>query len=115
MLRSLIGALALSSAMLITFAGARAFDESKYPDWKGVWERHGAPRWAQSTDKAPLTPEYQAIMNWNVADQNAGGHGWEPSWMCLPPGMPRIMNVFEPMEVVVTPKTTYILISHIHD
>ena len=35
--------------------------------------------------------------------------------MCLPPGMPRIMNAFEPMEIVVTPATTYILISHIHD
>ena len=35
--------------------------------------------------------------------------------MCLPPGMPRIMNAFEPMEIVVTPSTTYILISHIHD
>jgi hypothetical protein len=29
--------------------------------------------------------------------------------------MPRIMNAYEPMEIVVTPSTTYILISHIHD
>jgi len=35
--------------------------------------------------------------------------------MCLPPGMPRIMNVYEPMEIIVTPSTTHILISHIHD
>ena len=70
---------------------------------------------AGRADKAPLTPEYQKIFEWNTADQKAGGHGWEPSWMCLPPGMPRIMNAFEPMEIVVTPSTTYILISHIHD
>ena len=35
--------------------------------------------------------------------------------MCLSPGMPRIMNVYEPMEIVITPATTHILISHIHD
>ena len=102
--------------MLITFAGAQAFDESKYPDWKGMWDRGGIPpRWIPPGQKAPLTPEYQALFDKNTADQKAGGHGMEPSWMCLPPGMPRIMNVFEPMEIVVTPPTTYILISHIHD
>jgi hypothetical protein len=29
--------------------------------------------------------------------------------------MPRIMNAYEPMEIVITPDTTHILISHIHD
>jgi hypothetical protein len=29
--------------------------------------------------------------------------------------MPRIMHVYSPMEIVVTPETTYILIEHIHD
>jgi hypothetical protein len=50
-----------------------------------------------------------------VKDQLAGGHGTEPSYMCLPPGMPRAMIAYESMEVVVTPETTYILIDHIHD
>jgi hypothetical protein len=112
--RILIGVLTMA-ATLATATAASAHDESKYPDWKGVWDRRGAPRWIPPGEKAPLTPEYQAIMDWNTADQKAGGHGWEPSWMCLPPGMPRIMKVFEPMEIVVTPHTTYILISHIHD
>jgi hypothetical protein len=29
--------------------------------------------------------------------------------------MPRIMNVYEPMEIIITPATTYIIISHIQD
>jgi len=33
----------------------------------------------------------------------------------MPPGMPRIMNVYSPMEIVVTPDTTYVLIDHIYD
>jgi hypothetical protein len=102
----------------LSLAGtAQAFDESKYPDWKGKWERPVGERpvWVKPPDKAPLTAEYQAIFDWDVADQKAGGHGTEPSWMCLPPGMPRTMNVFEPMEIVITPTVTFILISHIHD
>jgi hypothetical protein len=110
-----IGVLASLAALLVTVAGAAAFDQSKYPDLKGNWNRIGAPRWLQAGEKPPLTPEYQKIYEWNTADQKAGGHGWEASWRCLSPGMPRIMNVFEPMEIIVTPSTTYMLISHIHD
>ncbi|MEA2987924.1 MAG: hypothetical protein QOG83_635 [Alphaproteobacteria bacterium] len=113
--RTSIGAIALLLALVITCAVAEAFDQSKYPDWKGVWERRGSPRWTPAGEKPPLTPEYQAIFDWNTADQQAGGHGSEPSWTCAGPGMPRIMNVYEPMEIIVTPATIYMLISHIHD
>ncbi len=113
--RSSIAAVALTAVVCMTMAPAQAWDESKYPDWKGKWDRVGSPRWVQAGDKAPLTPEYQKIFEWNTADQKAGGHGWEASWACLPPGMPRIMNAYEPMEIVITPDTTYVLISHIHD
>jgi len=115
-MRSLIGAITVSAALLLPLVGAQAFDESKYLNWKGMWDRGGIPpRWVQAGQKAPLTPEYQVLFDKNTADQKAGGHGMEPSWMCLPPGMPRIMNVFEPMEVIITPPTTYLVISHIQD
>jgi hypothetical protein len=115
--RGWIATLTLAAGVCVLAASAQAFDESKYPDWKGKWERPDGERpvWVRPGDKAPLTPEYQAIFDANVADQKAGGMGTEPSWMCLPPGMPRSMNVFEPMEVVITPATTFILLSHIHD
>jgi hypothetical protein len=113
--RYVIGALALATALAATLSAARAFDESKYPNLKGKWERDSIPRFAPSPVKAPLTPEYQAIFDANTASQKSGGHGDEPSYACLPPGMPRIMNVFEPMEIVITPDTTHIFISHIHD
>src|SRR4051812_23725569 len=103
-MRSLIGAIALSAGLLATLTGAQAFDESKYPNWKGMWDRGGIPpRWVPAGQKPPLTPEYQALFDKNTADQKAGGHGMEPSWMCLPPRMPRIMNLFEPMEIIITP------------
>ena len=33
------------AALLMMVAAAQAFDESKYPDLKGQWERTAAPRW----------------------------------------------------------------------
>jgi hypothetical protein len=115
--RGWIATVTLAAGLCMLMAPARAFDESRYPDWKGKWERPMGERpvWVRPGDKAPLTAEYQALFDWNVADQKAGGMGTEPSWMCLPPGMPRIMNVFESMEIVVTPATSFFLLSHIHD
>jgi len=116
--KSSIGAIALMAALLLPpflapDGGARAFDQSKYPDLKGQWLRIGSPRW--DAEHAPLTPEYQAIFQANLKDMQTGGQGIDPTYTCLSPGMPRIMNVYDPMEVVVTPSATHILIQHIHD
>jgi len=114
--RSSIGALAIASALLMPLAGAKALDDSKYPDLKGQWVRVGNPNWAPAgAPRPPLTPEYLAVYNANRADMAAGGPGNVPSWYCLPQGMPMMMNIYDPMEVVITPDITYILISHVND
>src|SRR5712671_6709725 len=103
---------------------AQAFDDAKYPDLKGQWHRAegnaGAGRFDPTKPPGrlqgtPLTAEYQAVYEANLADKAAGGQGSDPTYKCLPPGMPRIMHAYAPMEVVVTPETTYILMEHIHD
>jgi len=124
--RSFIAVAALAAALLAP-PGAQAFDESKYPDLKGQWRRTntgnplriGLP-WDQTKpvglgQEAPLTQEYQAIYAANLRDQAEGGQGTDPTFTCLSPGMPRVMIAYAPMEVVVTPETTYILMEHIHD
>jgi hypothetical protein len=117
--RNLIIALVIGAALLIPLTAARAFDDGRYPNLKGAWSRIGDPIWdtskPQYQQQAPLTPEYEAIYQANLADQRAGGQGWDPTYTCLAPGMPRSMIVYHPMEVVVTPETTYILIDQIHD
>jgi hypothetical protein len=122
--RSSIGAIALTAALCATIAGAQAWDESKYPDLTGQWVRADGSRGVGRYDptkppargqEAPLTAEYQAIYEANLADQAQGGQGIDPTYRCLSPGMPRIMHAYSPMEIVVTPKTTHILIEHIHD
>jgi hypothetical protein len=105
-------------ALCATVPGAQAFDESKYPDWNGQWKLGIPAKWDPSKppargQQAPLTPEYQAIFEANLKDQAAGGQGTDPTYVCIPDGMPRAMNVVFPMEIVILPKTTYMLIEYL--
>jgi hypothetical protein len=112
--RSSIGAMSVL-VFYATICSAAALEDAKFPDLAGQWNRVGIPRWVQAGQKAPLTPEYQKVFEGNVADMAAGGPGNVPSWYCVPQGMPMMMNAYDPMEIVVTPSTTYILISHVND
>ncbi len=116
-------AAAIIATLLICIAGARAHDESKYPNLKGQWDRFavrgliGQPSFDQTKSwgeyqGAPLTPEYQAIFEENVRDQESGGLGAGVDHArCVAAGMPFMMVAFRPLEFVVTPETTYILIA----
>jgi hypothetical protein len=103
-------------------AAAHAFDQTKYPDLGGQWRRAetGTFRFDQSKpwgpgQEAPLTPEYQAIFEANLASQASGGQGVGVTYTCLSPGMPRVVNGYGPMEFVVTPEMTHILVENIYD
>jgi hypothetical protein len=119
--RRSIGAFALVALLCVSCVGAQAFDQTRYPGWQGQWRRAETggvtydPGKARRAQRPPLTPEYQAIWEANLEDQDAGGQGIDPTYNCLSPGMPRIMNMYEPMEIVITPDTTHILTQHIHD
>src|SRR3954454_15488652 len=68
-------------------------------------------RWAVShLSIRPSTPEYQKILEDSLADQANGGQGnWVEHSKCHPAGMPFMMVASSPMEIVVTPHTTYFL------
>jgi len=101
---------------------AAAGEEAKYPDWKGQWRGvlrigtfPGQPSFDPSKpwgrgQQAPLTPEYQAILEANLKAQEQGGiFDWRGA-TCMGFGMPLIMYGFQPMEFIVTPETTYVLV-----
>src|SRR6267142_988802 len=119
--RTWIGALALAAVLSATVLGARAHDETKYPDLKGQWVTPGVALnspWdptkpAGRGQQAPLTAEYQAIYDASLARQADGGLG--PLSSCIPPGMPRAMIAYEPMEIIVMPDTTYIMLAHMSE
>jgi hypothetical protein len=100
---------------------ARAWDDSKYPNWTGQWRAVGGPMrfdpskpWGPG-QQAPLTPEYQALFEASLKVQAAGGQGGTPTYTCLSPGMPRVTNGYGQAEFVITGDTTHILVQHIHD
>jgi hypothetical protein len=116
--RSSIRAIALTAALWATIVGAQAQEPAKYPDWSGQWHRVGGTQWDPSKpgsrgQQAPLTAEYQAIFEASLADQAAGGHGHDLRFTCRTSGMPRIMTAVYPLEIVVAPKTTYILSEYV--
>jgi hypothetical protein len=116
---SSVGSMIVAAALCMATADAWAHDESKYPDWNGQWRRPAGVgnQWDNSRParqgQAPLTPEYQAIYEANLKDQAEGGQGTDPTFTCIPDGMPRAMNVIFPMEVVILPKTTYMMIEYL--
>jgi hypothetical protein len=109
----------------LTAGVARALDDPLYPDWKGQWTRaptgvadQPQPPFDPSKpwgigQQPPLTPEYQALYESNLADQAAGGPGLNGA-SCRSHGMPMIMNVLGPMEIVITPELTYVMNNDVH-
>jgi len=111
--RSLMCALA---ALLLTITGVAAFDDAMYPNWKGQWTRIGGFNWdptkPRGGQQAPLTAEYQAVLDASMADQARGGQGNYPGYKCVPYGMPGMMLPYLAMEFVITPHITYIMLEH---
>jgi hypothetical protein len=93
--------------------GAQAESAVRYPDWSGQWARIGSLNWPPEgyakAGPAPLTPEYKAIYDKNQELRAQGILAGDPPATCLPPGMPRVMKMSFPMEIIVTPRTTYII------
>jgi len=115
--RSSICAVALATALLATPSAAQVVDFGKYPDFKGQWVRPpGTPNnWIPLAGQPPLTPEYQKVWNEIKADLQAGGPGNWPSTFCIPAGMPAMMSLYDPAEIIVMPEQTWVLISHNDD
>ena len=125
--RRSIGAAILAVTLLMTFAAARAFDDTKYPDLSGQWIGARVPGiggqpgfdplrpWGLG-QQAPLTAEYQKVLEASILDQTNGGQGnWKTGAECLPPGMPAMMTAFQAMEIVALPEITYVRIDHAQD
>jgi hypothetical protein len=117
--RGAIGVFTVAVALGITGLLSRAAtaNDAKYPDLEGAWDRMFQPRWSvgEPGDKPPLTQEYMKVYEANLANMAAGGLGDVPSSNCVPYGMPMMMNAYDPLEIIATPKVTYILTSNPND
>jgi len=118
--RSSIGSTAFIAVLVMTIAGVRASEQAQYPNWSGQWERIGGGSFDPNkrpgrAQQPPLTAEYQAIWEANMAEEAAGGQSYNTQVRCLPGGMPRMMTAYQPMEIIITPEITYIHIAFFHE
>jgi hypothetical protein len=115
MSRSVILSACLVTALANACLPAQA--EWKYPDWSGQWTDVTTNRWDPSrppnSQQAPLVPEYQARLEAAQADRRNGGRGNTQTISCGHTGMPRAMLLYETLEVVIKPNTTYMMFSFI--
>src|SRR5262249_7661344 len=121
--RGTIVTFTLAASLFASVSELQAFDDAKYPNISAHWFPvrlgvGGQPAFDPTkacgrAQQAPLTPEYQAMHEASLAEQERGGQGnWPSGARCMPPGMPTTMTVYSEMEIVVLPEITYVLINH---
>jgi uncharacterized protein (TIGR02246 family) len=107
-LRPVLAALVLFAGGTAGTAAAAQKPDVGVPDWNGVWERTGSINWDPripdgQLDRPRLTTRYQARYDAVLAARATGHTIGDPTAACLPPGMPRIMNMVYPMEIFQRP------------
>jgi len=114
---SLLGCVAAAALSLAAMTAGHAFDETKYPNWRGLWQQlaPGSAAWdpsrpAGAGQDAPLTAEYRAIYEASLKSEAEGGVEADPTRRCIPAAFPRVMMALKPMEIVITPAATYFMI-----
>lgn len=107
--------LALAAFLFVGAASAQTMPKSEAPakNWDGVWERVGGFSFDPTLppgvlDKPPYNAEYQAKWQASLDAEKAGRPIGDPTANCLPPGMPRMMNMAFPMDVAVTSRVTIV-------
>ena len=102
------------AVLLCLSVAASAQDAKRYSAWEGTWGRGSPPgSWDPTKppglgQQAPLTPEYQAVYEANLAKAKAGV-AFDPKYTCGPVGMPRVMALGT-MEFIVKPTVVYMLL-----
>jgi hypothetical protein len=105
-------ALAVAAAAV---AAAPAVSAPTYPDFESQWRNPGGgDAWdptkpAGLAQQAPLMPDYEAIYRASLKDQANGGHGNNYHSACVLDGMPRLMSLDAPMEILIQPGLTFFI------
>ncbi|HTI67138.1 MAG TPA: hypothetical protein VL460_06285 [Caulobacteraceae bacterium] len=113
----LIGSLVAAAAIAALPAGsasaapaAKPYVATQYKpktkrDFTGLWENTQGIPWVprepgKPPEPPPLTPAYQKIFDQRIQDAKEGKPSGDMTAACLPQGMPRIMTMTYPMEIM---------------
>ena len=100
---------ALAAAVLAA-APALAHAQS-HPDFTGVWQIVGYSAALKPADGKPIPfkPEAKAAYDKHLAAAKAGDRSWDETTICLPQGLPRLMLVNKPFQIMQRPKAVFFL------
>jgi hypothetical protein len=112
--------LGVCAAFGVAQANDQAANPDNYPNWRGQWYRAKGVQWDTAKppgrgQQAPLTAEYQARYEISLAEQQRGGQEYKPQVKCMRAGMPQMMVGYEPIEIIVTPQSTYMWMVYMHE
>jgi hypothetical protein len=98
-------------AVLLTIAatGACAAALAVQPDLTGVWSIASHPAVLKTVEGKlpPLTADAKAVYDKHLASAARGDRSFDETALCLPPGLPRLMLVNEPFEILQKDKAVY--------
>lgn len=98
------GAFLLALTLTVAAAAAQA-----HPDLTGVWAISAPVQALKSAtgEAPPLKPEAQAVLDAHRAAAAKGDYSFDGVTRCLPPGLPRLMLMHEPFEIMQRDKVIY--------
>jgi hypothetical protein len=99
--------LLLAGTLAVTFARAA----SAIPDLTGVWSIVSRADALKTEDGKlpPLLPSAKTVYEGHLAQAARGDRSFDGTTHCLPPGLPRLMLVHRPFEILQRPKTIYFI------
>lgn len=79
------------------------------PDFSGVWFLSTPVGAVKTVDghAPPLTPQAKTVFEAHLASARKGDYSYDGLTRCLPPGLPRLMLMKEPFEILQRPKVVY--------
>jgi hypothetical protein len=108
-LPGLAGAVLLAAALLGSAPGAMAQvpgsklgDGTVVPDMSGIWERIEGIRFNPTGQMPPFNAEYKHRYDLAMQARARGERVADPTYGCLPQGMPRFMVASYPLEILQT-------------
>ena len=101
----------IATWLMVAVLAAPALTRATEPDLTGVWLIVKPPTTLKTVEGArpPLNPSGTALYEQRLAAAAHGDRTFDGTGKCLPPGLPRLMLVNEPFEIMQRDKVVYFL------
>ena len=106
-MKTLISTLAAGAALAALPALAQA--QAGHPNFTGAWTIVGHSSALKPLDgkPVPLNDKGKALYDAHLAAAKKGDMSWDETTICIPEGLPRIMTINEPFEIMQRDKAVY--------